>query len=97
MLIRLIGQVSCVLCPHVGRSLWTAADALVGLCFAYGWLKPDRGSGAGEGARPTSIYLTSYLGLDLVRVFHVLSIARALGPDATAASSPSTGPVSGRS
>jgi hypothetical protein len=43
---------------EVERSPWTAADALVGLleCMA----EPDRGSGAGEGARPTKAYITNF-------------------------------------
>jgi hypothetical protein len=39
----------------VGRYPWTAADALVGLlCLTE---KPDQGSGADEGVRPTAIYV----------------------------------------
>jgi hypothetical protein len=39
----------------VGRSPWTAADALVGPRLSA-LVEPDQGSGAGEGARPTIIH-----------------------------------------
>jgi hypothetical protein len=41
-----------VLISLVGRSPWTAADALVGPLF-NALEEPDQGSGAGGGARPT--------------------------------------------
>jgi hypothetical protein len=42
---------------QVGRSPWTADDALVGLHRSTE--EPDQGSGADEGVRPTAIQGTS--------------------------------------
>jgi hypothetical protein len=38
----------------------TAGDALVGLSFSRIWRSRIRGSGAGEGAHPTQIYVTNH-------------------------------------
>jgi hypothetical protein len=44
---------------NVGRSPWTAADALVGPHRSTE--EPDQGSGADEGVRPTAIYFADFL------------------------------------
>ena len=60
----------------MGRSLWTAADARVGLYLGLR-IEPDQGSGADEGVRPTLDLSRESRGRTLTHFLYAPTVAGA--------------------